>query len=150
MEANIRYGRPEASQAEVEAAARGAHADEFIRQLPQGYQTPLGEGGIGLSGGQRQRLAIARALLVDAPILLLDEATSALDAQSEHLIQQALPRLMAGRTTLVIAHRLATVQHAERIAVIDQGRLVAVGTHRQLIEQSPLYARLAALQFTSA
>ncbi|MBA6096841.1 ATP-binding cassette domain-containing protein [Pseudomonas juntendi] len=150
VEANIRYGRPEASQAEVEAAARGAHADEFIRQLPQGYQTPLGEGGIGLSGGQRQRLAIARALLVDAPILLLDEATSALDAQSEHLIQQALPRLMAGRTTLVIAHRLATVQHAERIAVIDQGRLVAVGTHRQLIEQSPLYARLAALQFTSA
>ncbi|MFG0409119.1 ABC transporter transmembrane domain-containing protein [Pseudomonas sp. NY5710] len=149
VEANIRYGRPEASQAEVEAAARGAYADEFIRQLPQGYQTPLGEGGIGLSGGQRQRLAIARALLVDAPILLLDEATSALDAQSEHLIQQALPRLMAGRTTLVIAHRLATVQHAERIAVIDQGRLVAVGTHRQLIEQSPLYARLAALQFTS-
>ena len=149
VEANIRYGRPEASQAEVEAAARGAHADEFIRQLPQGYQTPLGEGGIGLSGGQRQRLAIARALLVDAPILLLDEATSALDAQSEHLIQQALPRLMAGRTTLVIAHRLATVQHAERIAVIDKGRLVAVGTHRQLIEESPLYARLAALQFTS-
>ncbi|MFK3816936.1 ABC transporter transmembrane domain-containing protein [Pseudomonas sp. NPDC089407] len=149
VEANIRYGRPEATQAEVEAAARGAHADEFIRQLPQGYQTPLGEGGIGLSGGQRQRLAIARALLVDAPILLLDEATSALDAQSEHLIQQALPSLMAGRTTLVIAHRLATVQHAERIAVIDQGRLVAVGSHRQLIEESPLYARLAALQFTS-
>ncbi|MFG0462751.1 ABC transporter transmembrane domain-containing protein [Pseudomonas sp. yb_1] len=149
VEANIRYGRPEAPMAEVEAAARGAHADEFIRQLPQGYQTQLGEGGIGLSGGQRQRLAIARALLVDAPILLLDEATSALDAQSEYLIQQALPRLMAGRTTLVIAHRLATVQHAERIAVIDQGRLVAVGTHRQLIEDSPLYARLAALQFTT-
>lgn len=148
VEANIRYGRPEATLAEVEAAARGAHADEFIRQLPQGYQTQLGEGGIGLSGGQRQRLAIARALLVDAPILLLDEATSALDAQSEYLIQQALPSLMAGRTTLVIAHRLATVQHAERIAVIDQGRLVAVGTHRQLIEDSPLYARLAALQFT--
>ncbi|ANC84922.1 ABC transporter transmembrane domain-containing protein [Pseudomonas putida] len=150
VEANIRYGRPEATLAEVEAAARGAHADEFIRQLPQGYQTQLGEGGIGLSGGQRQRLAIARALLVDAPILLLDEATSALDAQSEYLIQQALPSLMAGRTTLVIAHRLATVQHAERIAVIDQGRLVAVGTHRQLIEDSPLYARLAALQFTPA
>ncbi|NQD56052.1 ATP-binding cassette domain-containing protein [Pseudomonas sp. CM25] len=149
VEANIRYGRPDATMAEVEAAAKGAHADEFIRQLPQGYQTPLGEGGIGLSGGQRQRLAIARALLVDAPILLLDEATSALDAQSEHLIQQALPSLMAGRTTLVIAHRLATVQHAERIAVIDKGRLVAVGTHRQLIEESPLYARLAALQFTS-
>jgi len=149
VEANIRYGRPEASLAEVEAAARGAHADEFIRQLPQGYQTPLGEGGVGLSGGQRQRLAIARALLVDAPILLLDEATSALDAQSEHLIQQALPSLMAGRTTLVIAHRLATVKHADRIAVIDKGRLVAVGTHRQLIEQSPLYARLASLQFTT-
>lgn len=149
VEANIRYGRPDATQAEVEAAAHGAHADEFIRQLPQGYQTPLGEGGIGLSGGQRQRLAIARALLVDAPILLLDEATSALDAQSEHLIQQALPSLMAGRTTLVIAHRLATVQHAERIAVIDKGRVVAVGTHRQLVEESPLYARLAALQFTS-
>lgn len=149
VEANIRYGRPEATLAEVEAAARGAHADTFIRQLPQGYQTPLGEGGIGLSGGQRQRLAIARALLVDAPILLLDEATSALDAQSEHLIQQALPSLMAGRTTLVIAHRLATVQHADRIAVIDKGRLVAVGTHRQLIEESPLYARLAALQFNT-
>ncbi|NIE73699.1 ATP-binding cassette domain-containing protein [Pantoea sp. Ap-967] len=149
VEANIRYGRPEASLAEVEAAARGAHADEFIRQLPQGYQTPLGEGGVGLSGGQKQRLAIARALLVDAPILLLDEATSALDAQSEHLIQQALPALMEGRTTLVIAHRLATVQHADRIAVIDKGRLVAVGTHRQLIEESPLYARLAELQFTT-
>ncbi|AHZ76492.1 MULTISPECIES: ABC transporter transmembrane domain-containing protein [Pseudomonas] len=149
VEANIRYGRPEATLAEVEAAARGAHADAFIRQLPQGYQTQLGEGGIGLSGGQRQRLAIARALLVDAPILLLDEATSALDAQSEHLIQQALPSLMAGRTTLVIAHRLATVQHADRIAVIDKGRLVAVGTHRQLIEESPLYERLAALQFTT-
>ncbi|HDS1737480.1 ABC transporter transmembrane domain-containing protein [Pseudomonas sp. BP8] len=149
VEANIRYGRPEASLAEVEAAARGAHAHAFIEQLPQGYQTLLGEGGIGLSGGQRQRLAIARALLVDAPILLLDEATSALDAQSEHLIQQALPSLMAGRTTVVIAHRLATVQHADRIAVIDKGRIVAVGSHRQLIEESPLYARLAELQFTS-
>jgi len=149
VEANIRYGRPDASFADVEAAARGAHAHEFIQQLPQGYQTLLGEGGIGLSGGQRQRLAIARALLVDAPILLLDEATSALDAQSEHLIQQALPSLMAGRTTLVIAHRLATVQHAERIAVIDKGRIVAVGSHRQLVEENPLYARLAQLQFTA-
>lgn len=148
VEANIRYGRPEASLADVEAAARSAHAHEFIVQLPQGYQTPLGEGGGGLSGGQRQRLAIARALLVNAPILLLDEATSALDAQSEHLIQQALPRLMVGRTTLVIAHRLATVQYADRIAVIDNGRLVAIGTHRQLLEDSPLYARLAALQFS--
>ncbi|MBK4998833.1 ATP-binding cassette domain-containing protein [Pseudomonas sp. S31] len=149
VEANIRYGRPEASQAEVEAAARSAYADEFIQQMPQGYQTLVGEGGIGLSGGQRQRLAIARALLVDAPILLLDEATSALDAQSEHLIQQALPGLMAGRTTLVIAHRLATVQHADRIAVIDKGRVVAVGNHQQLLERSPLYARLASLQFAS-
>jgi len=150
VEDNIRYGRAEATSAEVEAAARSAHAHEFILQLPQGYQTHLGDAGLGLSGGQRQRLAIARALLVDAPILLLDEATSALDAQSEHLIQQALPALMAGRTTLVIAHRLATVQHADRIAVIDQGRLVAVGTHRQLIAENPLYARLAALQFNSA
>ncbi|MBK0059355.1 ATP-binding cassette domain-containing protein [Pseudomonas sp. S44] len=149
VEANIRYGRPQASASQVEAAARSAHAHEFIQQLPQGYQTPLGEGGVGLSGGQRQRLAIARALLVDAPVLLLDEATSALDAQSEHLIQQALPQLMAGRTTLVIAHRLATVQHADRIAVIDQGRVVAVGSHRQLVEENPLYARLAALQFAA-
>lgn len=149
VETNIRYGRPDATLAQVEAAARSAHAHAFIEQLPQGYQTLLGEGGIGLSGGQRQRLAIARALLVDAPILLLDEATSALDAQSEYLIQQALPQLMAGRTTLVIAHRLATVQHADRIAVIDQGRLVASGTHRELIDSSPLYARLAALQFNS-
>ncbi|MFD2644915.1 ABC transporter transmembrane domain-containing protein [Pseudomonas japonica] len=147
VEDNIRYGRADASFAEVEAAARSAHAHEFILQLPQGYQTHLGDAGLGLSGGQRQRLAIARALLVDAPILLLDEATSALDAQSEHLIQQALPTLMAGRTTLVIAHRLATVQHADRIAVIEGGRMVAIGTHRQLIAENPLYARLAALQF---
>ncbi|MFV2946551.1 MULTISPECIES: ABC transporter transmembrane domain-containing protein [Pseudomonas] len=148
VEDNIRYGRADASFAEVEAAARSAYAHEFILQLPQGYQTHLGDAGLGLSGGQRQRLAIARALLVDAPILLLDEATSALDAQSEHLIQQALPTLMAGRTTLVIAHRLATVQHADRIAVIDGGRMVAIGTHRQLIAENPLYARLAALQFS--
>lgn len=150
VEENIRYGQVQASLGQIEQAARVAHAHEFILQLPQGYQTRLGEGGLGLSGGQRQRLAIARALLVDAPILLLDEATSALDAQSEHLIQQALPSLMQGRTTLVIAHRLATVQNADRIAVIEQGKLVALGTHRELLHSSELYARLAALQFTGA
>ena len=149
VEENIRYGQDGATRGQIEQAAQAAHAHEFILQLPQGYQTPLGEGGQGLSGGQRQRLAIARALLVDAPILLLDEATSALDAQSEHLIQQALPTLMQGRTTLVIAHRLATVQNADRIAVIDHGKLVALGTHRQLLDTSELYARLAALQFTA-
>ncbi|RRV05680.1 ATP-binding cassette domain-containing protein [Pseudomonas sp. v388] len=149
VEDNIRYGNPDATFEQVEAAARIAHAHEFILEMADGYQTRLGEGGIGLSGGQRQRLAIARALLVDAPILLLDEATSALDAQSEYLIQQALPDLMKGRTTLVIAHRLATVQNADRIAVIDQGRLVAIGTHAQLIAGNPLYARLAALQFNA-
>ncbi|MHA6493376.1 ABC transporter transmembrane domain-containing protein [Pseudomonas borbori] len=149
VEDNIRYGRTDASLAEVEAAAKAAHAHEFIMKLPEGYQTHLGDAGLGLSGGQRQRLAIARALLVDAPILLLDEATSALDAESEHLIQQALPRLMQGRTTLVIAHRLATVKSADRIAVIEQGKLVAVGKHAELVASSPLYARLAELQFNT-
>lgn len=149
VEDNIRYGRTDASHAEVEAAAKAAHAHEFIMKLPEGYQTQLGDAGLGLSGGQRQRLAIARALLVDAPILLLDEATSALDAESEHLIQQALPRLMAGRTTLVIAHRLATVKSADRIAVIEQGKLVAIGKHAELVVSSPLYARLAELQFNT-
>ncbi len=148
VEENIRYGNPLATREQVEDAARTAHAHDFILQLPDGYQTHLGDGGLGLSGGQRQRLAIARALLVDAPILLLDEATSALDAQSEHLIQQALPRLMHNRTTLVIAHRLATVKNADRIAVMDQGKLIAIGTHQQLIASNALYARLAALQFS--
>ncbi|MBX9753501.1 MAG: ATP-binding cassette domain-containing protein [Pseudomonadaceae bacterium] len=147
VEDNLRYGKPLASHAEVEAAARAAHAHEFIMKMPEGYQTRLGDGGLGLSGGQRQRLAIARALLVDAPILLLDEATSALDAESEHLIQQALPRLMSGRTTLVIAHRLATVQSADRIAVIEHGKLLAIGKHAELVATNPLYASLAELQF---
>jgi ATP-binding cassette subfamily B protein len=149
VEDNIRYGKTSATLAEVEAAAKAAHAHEFIMKLPDGYQTHLGDAGLGLSGGQRQRLAIARALLVDAPILLLDEATSALDAESEHLIQQALPRLMQGRTTLVIAHRLATVKSADRIAVIEHGKLVAIGTHNELVASNPLYARLAELQFNS-
>ncbi|MDX5440509.1 MAG: ATP-binding cassette domain-containing protein [Alteromonadaceae bacterium] len=144
---NIRYARPGADQSEVEQAARIAHADEFIQALPQGYDTPLGDAGLGLSGGQKQRLAIARALLADAPILLLDEATSALDAQSEHLIQQAMPALTAGRTTLVIAHRLATVRDADRIAVLEQGRLLAVGSHDELMRDNELYRRLASLQF---
>jgi ATP-binding cassette subfamily B protein len=149
VEDNIRYGKTTASLAEVEAAAKAAHAHEFIMKLPDGYQTHLGDAGLGLSGGQRQRLAIARALLVDAPILLLDEATSALDAESEHLIQQALPPLMEGRTTLVIAHRLATVKSADRIAVIEHGKLAAIGSHSELVTSSPLYARLAELQFSN-
>ena len=149
---NIRYGRPEASEAEVRAAGLAAAADEFVQRLPEGYQTLLGERGITLSGGQRQRLAIARAMLRDAPLLLLDEATSALDAENELLVQQGLANLMAGRggharTTLVIAHRLATIQRLKRIVVMEQGRIVAQGDHAQLVQADGLYARLAALQF---
>jgi ATP-binding cassette subfamily B protein len=143
---NIRYGSPGASLADVRRAAATAHADEFIRQLPQGYDTHLGERGVTLSGGQRQRLAIARAVLRDAPILLLDEATSALDAESEGLVQRALEDVMKGRTTLVIAHRLATVQRADRILVMDKGRVVEEGRHGELVARGGLYGRLAELQ----
>jgi len=146
---NIRFGREDASEADVIAAARAAEADDFIRALPDGYQAELGERGTRLSGGQRQRIAIARAILRDAPLLLLDEATSALDAQSEASIQQAFERLAHGRTTLVIAHRLATVQRADRIVVMDAGRIVAQGTHQSLLAEGGLYAELARLQFVA-
>jgi ATP-binding cassette, subfamily B, bacterial len=146
---NIRYGSPDASHADIERAAVAAHAHDFITSLPGGYATHLGEHGITLSGGQRQRIAIARAILKKAPILLLDEATSALDAESEHAVQQALEQVMQNRTTLVIAHRLATVQKANRILVLDQGRIVDTGTHAELTAKNGLYARLAKLQFGS-
>ncbi len=146
---NVRYARPDASPAEVHAACAAAFADEFIARLPEGYETDLGERGVRLSGGQRQRIAIARAILADRPILLLDEATSALDAESERMVQTALEGLMRGRTTLVIAHRLATVQQADRIVVLDGGRVVQQGRHADLIAAGGLYARLARLQFAA-
>jgi len=144
---NIRYGRPDASDEDVRAAAQAAYASDFIEQLPQGYDSFLGEAGIRLSGGQKQRIAIARAILKDAPILLLDEATSALDAESERKVQMALEAMMRKRTTLVIAHRLATVMNVDAIAVMDEGKVVAIGSHKELLVSSPLYANLARLQF---
>jgi ATP-binding cassette subfamily B protein len=144
---NIRYGRPDATIEEAREAARAAAAAEFIEALPNGYNTQLGERGVTLSGGQRQRLAIARAMLRDAPLLLLDEATSALDSENERLVQTGLNNLMQGRTTIVIAHRLATIQKLKRIVVMDQGRIVADGSHAELVAGGGLYARLASLQF---
>jgi len=144
---NLRFGREDATAADIAAAARAAEAEGFLAALPEGFETPLGERAKTLSGGQRQRLAIARALVRDAPILLLDEATSALDAESERLVQRALHDAMAGRTTLVIAHRLATVLRADRIVVMDQGRVVETGTHADLAARGGLYAKLAKLQF---
>ena len=146
---NIRFGRPEATDAEVEVAAEAAAAHGFIAALPEGYDSYVGERGVMLSGGQKQRIAIARAILRDAPVLLLDEATSALDAESEHLVQAAMERLSRGRTTLVVAHRLATVKNADRILVFEEGRLMAQGTHDALVAGGGLYARLAQLQFTA-
>ena len=144
---NLRYGDAKAEIERLRTAAQDASALDFIDALPQGFDTPLGPGGVQLSGGQRQRLAIARALLKDPAVLLLDEATSALDAESERLVQQALDRLMVGRTSIVIAHRLATVIAADRLLVLDGGKLVAMGTHAELITTSALYRHLAALQF---
>ena len=146
---NIRYGKPQASDAEVKAAAQAAFAHEFITALPEGYDTFLGERGVRLSGGQRQRIAIARAMLKNPPLLLLDEATSALDAESERMVQAALESAMQGRTTLVIAHRLATVQKADLIVVLDHGQLVEQGTHAELVARGGVYAGLAALQFNA-
>ena len=146
---NIAYGRPDASMADIEAAAEAAHALNFIRKLPEGFDTVVGDRGVRLSGGERQRLAIARALLKNPPILLLDEATSSLDMESERLVQAALERLMRDRTVLVIAHRLSTVQHADRIIVFESGRVAASGTHAELLEHGGLYRRIHDLQFVA-
>ena len=150
MRANILYGRPDATEAEIAQAAAGAAADEFISKLPEGYDTVIGERGVKLSGGQRQRIEIARAMLRNAPILLLDEATSALDTESERQVQSALQRLKEGRTTIVIAHRLSTVQDADIIYVVTAGRIVEEGSHTELIARNGTYARLYALQFEGA
>jgi subfamily B ATP-binding cassette protein MsbA len=149
--ANIAYGRADrVAEADIVRAAEAAHAMEFVRELPQGLATPIGENGAKLSGGQRQRLAIARAILKDAPILLLDEATSALDSESERVVQAALEELMRGRTTIVIAHRLSTIERADRIVVLSEGRIVEAGSHRELLDRAGMYAGLHRLQFATA
>jgi subfamily B ATP-binding cassette protein MsbA len=144
---NISYGKPDASEAEIAEAARIAFAHDFIEELPEGYETMVGERGIFLSGGQRQRIAIARAVLVDAPVLILDEATSALDAESERLVQKALANLMRNRTSIVIAHRLSTVRRADKIVVMERGRIIETGTHAELLAKGGTYRRLYELQF---
>ncbi len=146
MANNIAFGSQRYSREQIREAARIAHADEFISELPQGYDTPVGDRGLTLSGGQRQRISIARAVLRNTPILILDEATSALDSESERAVQQALDAVMQGRTSIVIAHRLSTIRHADRIVVLDRGRIVEQGTHEQLLQQEGLYKKLVDMQ----